>query len=97
MGGEYPVYPVREERGAQFVRFHAGIDEEDLCLGIPGEEIMLEGRAIDEEHVRGEPVARGPSAHEDVIIPIRNEELINALRQKLVTEVDRYIHVLLPF
>ncbi len=95
MGGEYSVYPVREERGAELVRFRAGVHEEDLCFGVPGEEVMVEGSTIHKEHVRGKPI--GALTRDHVIVPILHQKLVDGLCHQMVTEVDPDMHHLVPF
>jgi hypothetical protein len=97
MGREYPVYPVRKERGAELVRFNAGVDEKDLCCGLPSKEILREGRDIDKEHVRDNPVGRRAPARDHVIVPDLHQKLADGLRHQVVTEVNPDIHPLLPF
>jgi len=55
-------------------------------------EIMRERRDIDQEYVQGKAVGRRPPAHDHVIIPIRNEELVDSFRYEMVIEVDHYVH-----
>jgi len=74
------VYPVREERGAECVRFYAGVDEENLCLGVLSEEILREGCDIHEEHVRDKPVGRRALTRDHVIVPILHQKLVDGLR-----------------
>ena len=86
------MYPVREERGAELVRFHTSVHEQYLWRGVPGEEIMRKRRAIDEEHVRGN-VGRTSPVHYHVIISVRNEELVYGFRYQLVAEMNSYMHL----
>ena len=77
MGGEYPVYSVRQELGAQLLGFHASIHEQYLCRGVPGEEIMRKRTDIDKEHVRGKPI--GALTRDHVIVSILSKTSIMAL------------------
>src|SRR5208283_1770723 len=83
-GGEYSVYPVRKERGAECVRFYAGVDEENLCLGVLSKEFLRESRNIDKEHVRDKPVGRWALTRNHVIVPILHQKLVDGFRHQMV-------------
>jgi len=49
-------------------------------LGVLGKKIIGEGRDIDKEHLWGKPAGRRSPAHDNVIVSIHGEELVDDFR-----------------
>ena len=90
------MYGVRQERHEQFLRFHTGIDEKDLCFRIPREKRMPDRRDVHKDYLGSKAVRRRPSAHGHIIIPIRHEKLVDGFRHQLATKIDQNSHRTFP-
>ena len=90
--GEYAVYPEGAERGAELLFRRAGIYGQDLCLWISGEELVAEGRDIQEQHVGGEAADTGLLVLDHGGAVHLQQELPEDFRYQLIGEVEQNIH-----